>query len=396
MKRPREVLPGTRKSARISERAAAATKDFGQSQRVLRSPQLVEGLCVDDIDDLREALAKYKRLLPFANGALLSPHTLVSASLVESAALEAQKALLSIAEQSSILCCNVDSFEDRLSRCPDEHWYAAGNMFDLEKEELAMFFETPIADTDHFASCFSKQALAALKVEAHSSSELGEAYVDKVFYLMDVLLEAPGGLVPALHTYVFLWTEIFRVANVYRLHYRLGTLQAYICEGVHNLPLDAWGEPPPPQMIKRPVYWDYARARRTLWQAMNHVGSCQHNRDRDTDVKCFYERHSKLCFRRQTLPFLAQMQASAWHEVKSAVVLAVGRKLPAELVKAIFEHTLESEGVSLEPSIFKPEPIGNDGIGDHYLREEYACGVVRGDGKWYDARRPAEPSEPTS
>lgn len=83
-----------------------------------------------------------------------------------------------------------------------------------------------------------------------------------------------------------------------------------------------------------PRYWDFARARRRLWTAWPRV-SCSTARERFAG--------GGTCWHVSAHELLLYIQEQASAEVRRSVTLAVGSKLPAELVEHIFESTMAAE-----------------------------------------------------
>lgn len=120
--------------------------------------------------------------------------------------------------------------------------------------------------------------------------------------------------------------------------------------------------------VKFPEFFDYAAARRRLWSAAQ-------------DIKCQeVHYHYKPCFHKTNLPLLQMLQKAAHGEIRSRIMIAVGRQLPVELADAVYECALLTEDIPLDWNVECPEDGAREPFFhplDYMIKEEYRCGRIQ-------------------
>jgi len=177
-------------------------------------------------------------------------------------------------------------------------------------------------------------------------------FLQKILFLLDQLVCTPGSAsrYQAFHLAVFVKARVLQKNQPdvstssfgwvdELLHAAIETcLQRHCCGGC-------------PAFEPRglfPVYYNCAAARRELWNAMTLVTPCI-----QTDPQWDSEEYYAGCHHRRNLPTLEYIQKHARGEIRSNVLLAVGKHLPAELAELVIEATFEAEGLPLDWEVTK-------------------------------------------
>ena len=116
--------------------------------------------------------------------------------------------------------------------------------------------------------------------------------------------------------------------------------------------------------IDWPCHFGFAQARQLLWSAMQ-------------EVRCTgFQSSSNHCSHKRNLPFLEKLQKEAPQEIRSNVMLAVGRQLPAELADAVYEYALSAEKIPVDPSVEERRDTEGEYMIpqlEYQIKEKYRC-----------------------
>jgi len=186
-------------------------------------------------------------------------------------------------------------------------------------------------------------------------------FLQKILFLLDRLQCTSGSAAryEAFHLGVYVKAKVLQKhqPDVYTssfgwadelLHAAIETcLQRHCCDG----------SPAPKTQKQFPVYYNCAAARRELWKEMTSVTPCYR-----TDPQWDSEEYHAGCHHRRNLLTLEFIQKHAREEIRSNVLLAVGRHLPAELAELVIEATLEAEEVPLGWEVTKEDEQSPSGL----------------------------------
>lgn len=273
----------------------------------------------------------------------------------------------------------------------DPRWYQRSDLTTLDLDYLDTLFKlAPIRDAEDFVACLRRIISARLETPWKAETPGPNSHYKLSDYFTtfhEALLNStdPSSQRHLLHFNIYLKAEMKLVTTRDPgFSYFMRTVDGSIDRPLEqqlffSVPEDSnsasWTpslrEPigRPKSMCKDPfpfscTYMDYVGAHRKIWTMYMQSDVCESGRlGHYEGCACFHQHH---------IPLLARLVEAAWIEVRHAVDLAMRSRpeVPAELVEAIFDATLEAANLPAMPDVCrKGQPKGEPMM----LLPEYQC-----------------------
>jgi len=226
------------------------------------------------------------------------------------------------------------------------------------KRLVAIFEDDPIADAQHFYEYLRSIVPWSPNGKWQENVNKETMFAEKVWLLVQSLRWSVVRLLPNadyyyFHALVLLAAQAFRPElwagaeekDMIKVKEEILTYLKPSFRESEGLRHRAWSR-----------YWNFASARRELWATWDSVQCIDRRFGHDGEDDGYA---GKNCWHVPCRSLLEYIQVEARREIRSSVVLAVGRRLPAELVEEIFESTMAIEECPVDPHICSDKPGEN-------------------------------------